>query len=61
MKFYSLAKTNAERFVEEGNSNVRIAKAKRKNSYVILLNDAIPTKNFEVIETKIKQEKLIIF
>lgn len=51
MKFYSLAKTNAERFVVEGNSNVRIAKAKRKNSYVILLNDAMPTANFEVIET----------
>lgn len=51
MRFYSLAKTNAEQFLKDGKKNVRIAKAKRKNSYVILLDDEKPTKNFEVIET----------
>lgn len=51
MKFYSLAKTNAEQFVKDGKKNVRIAKAKRKNSYIVLLEDENPTKNFEVLET----------
>jgi len=51
VRFYSLAKTNAEQFVKDGKRNVRIAKAKRKNSYVVLLKDEKPTKNFEVLET----------
>ncbi|WP_156945244.1 hypothetical protein [Lacrimispora indolis] len=50
MRFYSLAKTNAEQFVKDGKKNVRIAKAKRKNSHVVLLEDEKPTKNFEVLE-----------
>lgn len=50
MRFYSLAKSYAEQFVKEGKKNVRIAKAKRKNSYVTLLGDEKPSKNLEVLE-----------
>lgn len=51
MKFYSLAKHNAKQFIKEGKTNVRIAKANKKNSYVILHGDMTPSKNYEVIET----------
>lgn len=51
MRFYSLAKTNAEQFVKDGKKNVRIAKAKKKNSYAVLFGDDKPTNNFEVLET----------
>ncbi len=51
MRFFSLAKHNAEQFVKDGKINVRIAKANKKNSYVILHGDMKPSKNFKIIET----------
>lgn len=56
MKSYSLALAQAKQFAIDGRENVRIAKAKRKNSYKILLGDRQTTSNYEVIATVSKDD-----
>lgn len=50
MKHYDVVLANAKEFSIERNEPVMIAKAKRKNDYVILFKGDTPTKNYEIIE-----------
>lgn len=55
MKHYDVALARAKEFSIKRNEPVMIAKAKKKNAYIILFKGESPTKNYEIIEVVVGQ------